>query len=190
MKYCFILSIILLACSNEQTGVDLYPDMKVRVTNLVETLRDRPITLEKIGTMDGEMDTTIVTDLDSAQWSRELQLFSSANFNKSIYRDLYQLEDRPDKSSNLTVRTYTYVGEKKVPVEWMEIRFLDDPDNWHNIKLKYRESNTGFMAHRDLEMNFEDVRGNYRIRNYSIRGYQKIIGQDTVKFSIIGTVKY
>ena len=190
MRYSGILIFILLACSSEPAGVELYPDMKMKVQELVENLRDKPISLQKIGNMDGEQDTTLLSGLDSAQWNRELQLFSSANFNKSIYRDLYEQKESADQNSNLTVRTYTYTGTKKVPVVSMEIRYLDDPSNWHGVKIKYRESNRGFQAHRDLEMNFEDMRGKYRLKDYSVNGFQKILGQDTVKFSIVGTLKY
>ncbi len=187
-----VVLIILVSCScrSERKPVDIHFDLDERVQIIIDQLDGYEYSLTKLATMDGVEESTSLTDLDSARWARELELFSSANINQPQFQGVYEIFDRPDENSNLTVRRYEHIEPMDANIPWMEVRYLNKLENCKSVTLEYREKNTGFSVFRILSMNFEDIRGENLLKDYSVKGYQKIFGQDTVKFFIQGELSY
>lgn len=185
-----LIFIIFVSCnSGEKDSVDLYFDLEAKVNLTVDQLVANSHVLTKFASLNDETDTALV-EPDTLQWKRELELFSTANINKIQYKGVYAVEDKNDENSNLQIRTYTHLDPEKANVTWMEVHYLEDFERVSFIKLNYKENNAGFSVYRDLSMNYEAIRGEYFLSSYSIEGYQKILGQDTVQFNIVGDISY
>lgn len=178
------------ACKGLRTDESpkIYFDLQEKLEEQILILLDEKASLTKTAILDGKEQTVEITP-DSTRWHNELQLFLSATINKPNYKDLYTIEEKPDPNSNLTIRSYVHIDQKAMIPE-MDVYYLKDIDNTVKISLKYKDQNVGFVADRHLTLQFEEINNEFLLKQYTISGFQKIIGMDTVKYEVIAFIKY
>ncbi|MDH5397119.1 MAG: hypothetical protein OEX02_03180 [Cyclobacteriaceae bacterium] len=183
--FAFSLLVSLIAClSEDQQGeVDMYFDMEQLTAQQVHLLNAMHASIEKKAVLDG-VEETIVYTPDTTNWRHELEVFSVANINKAIYKGSYTFYDETDIKSNLTIRTYTHIDTTEARIPWMKVYFLNNPDHYHQVELKYKEENKVYQLERLLSMSFEDINDQMVLSSYSVQGHQEVIGDKSIAFEV------
>ncbi|MFM7851611.1 MAG: hypothetical protein ACKO96_06740 [Flammeovirgaceae bacterium] len=143
--------------------------------------------IKKIATVNGHTDVSAFT-ADTTDMKRELEVFKQLDvINKPLFKNAYALSiATKDPKSNLLVKNYsikkTHQGESVVP--YVRIYYLNE--FWHikKIEASYKENNLLYSTHRYLVMEFDQVGNKLKLNKYLIKGFEKMILNDSVKFSI------
>lgn len=191
MKLAFgVIAIALLSsCNPRNLKYDKpYFDFDSLVHAQVITIGAANGSLHKKTFMNGRRDSTTFVP-DTASWKRELDVFVQLDLiNKPRYKDNYLLQLRPDDHSNLIMHTYT----PKIPSSVKELKFFyqEGSRKLRKIESNFRDENILFSTARKLSLEFDDEQGTMVITTFKVDGYQKMIFSDSVKFAILGKVRY
>ncbi len=180
--FLFVFTCVALAsCTESARKADSYFDSLV--TNQVKVLSLAKASILKQARIDGNQDETTFTP-DSTLWENELDIFRQLEiYERPAYRDAYEIKDGiSDGKSNLTVRSYHAL--KSIPVRDLKFYYHDQFQHLKKIEATYQEQNTLYTTWRTLQMDFEEVNGKSVLSSYGIRGIQKMILSDSIKFSI------
>ncbi len=119
------------------------------------------------------------------EWDAFLQLDV---INKPMYKNNYDITERADDKSNLTIRSYQCKIPSSVP--YVHFYYHDSWANLKRIESIYEEKNVLNSVARHLTLAFDEEQGKPFIQKYSITGGQKMIFNDTVQFSIQGSISH
>lgn len=182
----FASALLILGCSKVQTGsTRSFYNIDSLISFQVRHLKGR-YELNKFVTIDGREEHTRFVP-DSLQWARELDLFRQLDqVNKAAYRDAYDVRERRDPNSNLTVREMKLRPGTVAPVSEIEFYYLNDPDDLRKISAVVTTGNPLYTKEESYVLEFEAVNGIHLVHRYRIEGTQKMVMDDVVHFVIAG----
>lgn len=195
IRFALVLCIALtfVGCNRGNLVYDKpYFDFDSLVSKQIKLIGLSNDSIKKIAVMDGKTDVSVFA-VDTTVIKNELEVFRQLDvINKPLFKNAYQLAiDEKDNKSNLRVRTYRLKNSARVKsaVPYVRFFFLNDFQQLKKIESLFEESNSLYTTHRKLMMEFEGAGKEARLKNYSVSGFQKMILNDSVKFSIEGSVK-
>ncbi|TRX61361.1 hypothetical protein FNH22_04710 [Fulvivirga sp. M361] len=135
-------------------------------------------------------DSAVVTFTpDSVQWQDELNILKKADISNPTLDGIYVSEITDDPNSNLTVRT-TSTDKVDAEVKFFKLYYLERVGELRKFEAMWEEKNPLNSSQKIVTLFFEDIHDQVLLKSYKIKGTQKMILQDTVKFEITGTIKY
>jgi len=195
IRFALVLCVALtfVGCNRSNLVYDKpYFDFDSLVSKQIKLIGLSNDSIKKIAVMDGKTDVSEFA-VDTTVIKNELEVFRQLDvINKPLFKNAYQLAtDEKDNKSNLRVRTYRLKNSARVKsaVPYVRFFFLNDFQQLKKIESLFEESNSLYTTHRKLMMEFEGAGKEARLKNYSVSGFQKMILNDSVKFSIEGSVK-
>ena len=195
-SYFFILIVVLSSCKNNDARKEkVFFDLDSLITAQEKFLAESRPTLFKIADLDGQLDSTSVSDLDTTGWSAELDIFRQLDLNKkSVNRMNYAIQkDIRDPYSNLLI--CNYVAQKENTSDEMRrkhvnIYYQDKLTNPRKIEGEFLEQNALYTSSRSLVLELNNIHNKTLVTRYIVKGTQKMILGDSVRFEIIGTVTH
>ncbi len=186
---CFVLVFaIAVSCSEHKPVVGNYYNIDSLFDKQIGLLLKGKATLEKNARVGDEDSRVVFVPVDSASWAGELDIFRNLNaINKPVNRGLYRDTVRKDRSSNLTVRIFEALDED-LPVERLEIFFLNAPHDIRRMEATYREENVMFRTKRRLRIDFRKKDAGSVISAYSVTGGQKMLLGDSVRYAVTAKI--
>jgi len=188
IRTIFFVVVIGMMCSCKHQNLKCdkpYFDFDSLANVQVKKLNEAKETVSKKTFLNNENDSTAFIP-NEEQWKNELnELVQLDIINKPSFKGAYHFADTKDEHSNLQVRTYSTT--KKSPVAWVKFYFLNDFKNLKKIESIYHEENTMVSSQKKLLVDFDD---SLQIKHYHIQGFQKMILNDSVKFSVDGKIQH
>lgn len=149
-------------------------------TQAQELTRRKPAVEKRVELRGGQIETTRVPEVD---WSKELQIFYQADINKPALRGAYAV-DSVAKGDTL-LRTYRRKTGIDNSVE--RITVLSDaasPESAQEITATLTQNNPLFFSQKRVVMHTTDG----RLSDYQVKGVQKLVLFDTLRYSAVGRV--
>ncbi len=145
-------------------------------------------TIFKVASINSQMDSSSFK-VDSASLAHEWDAFLQLDvINKPMYKNNYEITERSDDKSNLTIRSYRAKEASSVP--YVHFYYHGSFANLKRIESEYVEKNVLNAVARHLTLILDEEQGKPFIQKYSITGGQKMILSDTVQFSIQGSISH
>jgi hypothetical protein len=181
--FLFVCLTGLVSCSLRQGTYDkTYLDIDSLLNQQVSLLAHRPIRVEKSARI-GQEESISTSTLDSISFTKELEVFRQVDaINKPGFRDEYEIQERADTKSNLTVRSYLSRGRGNIPA--VRFYFLNDLRHLKKMEATVNENNPLFASVRNLTMEFDQVGDQTILTSYQMEGVQKMTLSDTVRYSV------
>lgn len=126
---------------------------------------------------------------DSLGWANEFQIIEELDINKPALVGRYSISKEKDKNSNLEILRYQAM-DNSLEVEYFELYYLKELSDLKLIKAESSESNNIFKSSKSIEIELDHINGDLLLKSYSVKGYQKMILQDSVNFIIQGKIRY
>lgn len=187
--FLFILGFTLFTSCNQSNlkYEKLYFDFDSLITAQEGAVVKKKLRLSKVVLLDGKQDQS-ASPVDSAGIAQELDVFRQLDLiNKPLYRNAYQVSDGvEDSHSNLTLRKYTTTRQSPIP--WVTFYYQGDFHDLKKIESLYRENNTLYSTERRLLLEFDSSSGALLLSRYQLVGFQKMVLNDTVYFSVEGVL--
>ncbi|PJJ52795.1 hypothetical protein [Hymenobacter chitinivorans] len=158
----------------------LYFDVKGFLDNQAALLTQRQPAVEKRVTLrDGQVETTRVEKVD---WSKELQIFYQADINKPALRGAYEAVAAPAGDTVTTAKLY----RRKAGIENIvdQLRIEETDTQGGSIEATLTQDNPLFFSRKVLALNYQ----NGLLKSYRVRGVQKLVMFDTLRYSATVTV--
>jgi hypothetical protein len=181
-----ILPFLFISCQekarmNQPVRTAIF-SVKTLIDEQVKELKSWNFTIDKTTLINGKKEE-IFFNPDTAFWTKEFEIFATADIGKPSMRDRFILQES-DSSG------YHYVKYEAVDPDINGTRSLllclDSAGTLKGITILHQEDNFIYQSNRILRMNFSrDLlpHGNL-LTMYSIKGYQKIIFRDPVNYEI------
>ncbi len=186
---CFLLVLLIGSCQQANRVYEKpYFDFDSLIHTQVKARAIQQKTIFKVAFINTQEDSTSFK-ADSAVLAHEWDAFLQLDvINKPMYKNNYEITERADHKSNLTVRTY----QSKIPssVPFVHFYYHGSFANLKRIESKYVEKNVLTDIARHLTLTFDEEQGKPFIHKYSITGGQKMIFNDTLQFSIQGSISH
>ncbi len=141
----------------------------------------QPAVLKSVKTED-QPDETI--QLDQLDWADELAIFAEADINKPTLREYYNREEEQTADGGKIIR-FTKTEDAKVPVESLYLE-ISAQDKLQQLRTVIRDENLLFYSKRSATLESNPETG--RIQGYEVKGVQKMIFGDSLRYSIMGTL--
>jgi hypothetical protein len=183
-----ILAVAVAACdsdgSTSQAAVarkPLYFNLKGFLDKQTQLLKHRsPAVVKQVKLRDGHGETTRVTGIS---WSKELQIFYQADINKSALRGAYTVDAPVPAAGGLQQQTYRRKAGVDNAVERLTV--LSDPQGVREVAATLSQNNALFFSRKELIL-----RANQGLlTTYRVRGVQKLILFDTLRYSAVVQVQ-
>lgn len=184
------LTLISWSCqevTNVAVTSEYYP-LDSLISAQQEVLSKSQITLEKKAFIDTDSSTALFQP-DSLQWRNELDIFKKADITNPSLRGLYSSTISDDPNSNLTILTFN-ADQPNAEVKFIKLYYLDKIEELRKVEAMWEEKNPLNSSQKKITLLFEDIRDQVLLKSYEITGAQKMIMQDTVRFDVIGKIKY
>lgn len=165
-------------------------DFDSLVTHQLKWLSPLGDSIKKIAVMDGKQDASAFQATEEAL-RHELDIFQQLDvINKPIFKKAFLISAEEDTKSNLKVRLYQFNQQSNIksPVDFVRFYYLNDIHHLKKIESVYQEENALYFTKRNLTVEFEEKADRSMLKRYSISGVQKMILNDSVKFTISGTI--
>ncbi|MEP2670850.1 MAG: hypothetical protein ABJH04_17725 [Cyclobacteriaceae bacterium] len=179
----------LASCKHNPSVSKNYFDIDSLIDKQLIYLNKAGASLSKSASIDSVRDKTNFKP-DSASWANELEVFRHLDIiNKPIYVDSYNVTDgEKDTNSNLTVRSFE--ANKEIPVKSLKLYYQENPRKLRKLEAVLSEKNSLYYTTRKFSMELEDVNELMILSKYDVRGVQKMILRDSVRFTISSEVIY
>jgi hypothetical protein len=133
-----------------------------------------PGATKEVSLRGGPVETVRVPEV---KWADELQIFYQADINKAALRGAYRL-DSTTEAGGATRRTYTaQPGHPNASVTRLSV--LSAGGQPQEVEATLRQDNTLFSGQKQLRLTLQ----NGQLSTYSVRGSQKLVLFDTLRFS-------
>jgi hypothetical protein len=151
-----------------------YFDMRGLLDAQVQQLSARhPAIIKQVSLRDGATETVQVPEV---KWADELQIFYQADINKAALRGAYQVDSTSLPSGALR-RTYRLrPGHDNAAV--LQLAVTSAASQPQDIQATLRQDNALFFGQKNLHLTLD----NGQLRNYSVRGTQKLVLFDTLRY--------
>lgn len=155
-----------------------YFDVKGYLDAQVTRLNQLQPTVEKqVQLRDGRTETTRVAKTD---WTKELQIFYQADINKPALRGQYAPDVAPKVINGVTRDTYALRSGNDAPVKRLTVESAWKPSTTEQLTATIQQDNPLFYSEKKLRL---AVR-NGQLTEYEVRGVQKLVFFDTVRYSV------
>ncbi|HQQ82507.1 MAG TPA: hypothetical protein PK059_04910 [Cyclobacteriaceae bacterium] len=181
----FFVAAMTTGCQQATTQTEKILDFRGMIDRQVDQLSSEQRHLTKVAVMDqNQSDSTFLPT--RSIWARELEIFMELELvNKPAYKNAYALQDSiDDPSSNLYIRQYAAPG---APVPLIRL-FYRDKDHLKRLEATMLETNLLYSTERKLTLEFDEENKQAVLSQYSIAGFEKMAGSDTIRFNIQGQV--
>ncbi len=182
------LLIIFVSCNVENNTpgkIRTYYSIDSVLNQQREILNNLNPRLQKLAWVDQQQDTTSVR-LDSAGWAREMQIFNNISINKPALRDSYLIDSTQAEDGIWVSYTAKEALKEELEIEYMHI-FFNNNRKLQEVELLYKELGSLYNSKRKMHLGFNQ---NQLLSNYKIKGYQKIILKDTIRYRINASIIY
>jgi hypothetical protein len=133
-----------------------------------------PGATKQVSLRGGPVETVRVPEV---KWADELQIFYQADINKAALRGAYRL-DSTTEAGGATRRTYTaQPGHPNVSVTRLSV--LSTGGQPQEMEATLKQDNTLFSGQKQLRLTLQ----NGQLSAYSVRGSQKLVLFDTLRFN-------
>ena len=174
---CPILLVAMVGCQklkSEVAAIPEYPDLQEMYLDQVNRLAAFQFQKEVI--LDGKKEVKIMV-MDSSSWKKELSFFHEINPNQPEYVGSF--------SKGTVDRQISYVLKKGENGILKKLDLIGNEDNYNALFAIIHEDKNIYVHHREIEVRLEKG----LISSFKIKGYQKMILKDTIRFGITGTVQ-
>ncbi|UPL48973.1 hypothetical protein [Hymenobacter sublimis] len=134
----------------------------------------QPAVEKQVLLRDGQQETTRVTQLD---WAKELQIFQQADINKPALRGLYQV-DSAATAEGFTRRSYRRQPGTEHPVEQLTV--LSEGSTVRELTATVAQDNPLVYSAKTMTLRCQ----NGQVASYQVRGVQKLVLFDSVRYSV------
>jgi len=119
---------------------------------------------------------------DGADWSNELLVFRSADINKPLLRDSYEISN----TSKGNFRTTLYISKSpgETTVDKLSVQKIGNSEKAVKIHARLDSKNPLFGSAMTLEMDFQSLDGKHLLTRYASHGWQKMVSKDSTYYSI------
>jgi hypothetical protein len=118
-----------------------------------------------------------IVRVPQVKWADELQIFYQADINKAALHGAYRL-DSATEASGAVRHTYTaQPGHPNISVTRLSV--LSAGGQPQELAATLKQDNTLFSGQKQLRLTLQ----NGQLRTYSVRGSQKLVLFDTLRFS-------
>lgn len=189
--WVIIIALLGTACERQpRRDAHAFYNLDSLIDNQVQRLVELQPSLEKEATINGTSEKVVLESMDSTLLAREFEIFRQLDLNeKTLNASQYQDEQGiRDANSNLSIIQYTAMNP--LPLSYVRIYYQDTPEKVRRVEGEIFEKNRLYASGRFLTMEFIDVEGGPAVVGYEIRGTQKMILGDSMKFAIRGTLTY
>lgn len=175
-----------LATKNVETANKFFNIVGL-IDHQVKMLDSVSLSLLKIATIDGVEENILLTSPNFSTWTKELAIFKSADINKPILVDSYELA----QIETVGIKTTIYKSRfpKATQVDSLAISFIDNEEIPIKIHARLTSNNSLFESEKSFDLVFKNVNAQRLISNYKIEGWQKMISKDPISYLIEGSVK-
>lgn len=189
LLFCFLLALLISSCQQANRVYEKpYFDFDSLIHTQVKVRALQQKTIFKIAAINSQKDSSSFK-ADSAVLAHEWDAFLQLDvINKPMFKNNYKITERADSKSNLTVRSYESTIPSAVP--FVHFYYYGSFANLKRIESKYIEKNVLNDIARHLILTFDEEQGKPFIQKYSITGGQKMIFNDTLQFSIQGSISH
>jgi len=177
VPFCWLLT----ACSGQSTEEDkikVYYDVQSLFSEQSNLLRN--FAFIKKANIDGQSEEKTVS-FDSLGWSKELAMFANMDINKGAYIGAYEIREDVTKTGKILV--YERKPDAASEIDWVEVE-LDSEGLPLRFSGLFQEKNVLYQNKRKLSAEFVIENGRPLVSSYTIKGYQKILLKDTVRYQI------
>jgi len=182
--------LLLAACGSDDAArlgqpsrKPLYFDVKGLLDAQVVTLsKQNPAVEKKVQLRNGQLETTRVPHVD---WSKELAIFYQADINKTALRGAYTLgnQGRPE--------TPWFFWQRRPGIDAPVVKLTVVPSGADTLRgpvelltAVIRQDNPLFYSEKTLELHARQG----KLMSYEVRGVQKLVLFDTVRYSVSGRI--
>jgi hypothetical protein len=173
------------AFEKKQQSIDTYYDIDGLVDEQLLLLDSIGPSLLKTATINGFPEKIDFIPTDST-WSKELEIFRSADINKPRLLDSYlQTEANNEGDSSIV---YISKFPKSTLADTIRITFVNDLPS--KIYASLRSQNALFKTSKKLELEFSNIQGRHLLTDYSVAGWQKMMSKEPTQFEIAGHIQW
>lgn len=168
--------LVLVGCveAPSEIGREHYFDVAEFLEKQATRLTESGATVRKTVLLNGREERTVA---GAVNWARELAPFEAADLNRPAWRDRYRI----DTVRRGEERRVTYVArDEDLPVDRLEL--LLRGEHLHELRVDLRNRNVLYDSRRRLELFCDST--THLVRSYGVRGYQKLILRDSVRFAV------
>jgi hypothetical protein len=152
-----------------------YFDVRGLLDAQVQQLTASHPSVEKRVTLRGDAPETV--RVPQVKWADELQIFYQADINKAALRGAYAV-DSASLPGGVVRRTYRLQpGHDNAPV--LRLAVTSAAGQPQEIAATLRQDNALFFGKKDLLLRLQ----NGQLRQYSVRGVQKLVLFDTLRYA-------
>jgi hypothetical protein len=187
LLYLSLLFFLLNSCLERgQKDPRVIFDLEGFIDGQVEWLSSQDPGLEKHTGMAGDSEM-LVLDHDSLGWQKELSIFKTADIHKPGLRDYYE-KVRKDSGTE-SIDEYVLKDTSKSETLFLRIIREKGSDLVREIEAGQHSDNPIYNSRRDLYLRFLPVdQEQVRLDSFGIRGYQKMILQDSIFYFTSGKI--
>ncbi len=185
--FLFLFLFLVFACDRgrqrkEQEFFDLeqFLDGQIRTLSSIET------ELLKLTIVDDSTDHVILQH-DSSGWAREMSVFRTADIHKPGLRNFYTktLID----SGSWEIVKYELMDTTQSETLFLKIFSDKNSDSILKIEALQRTKNPIYNSKRKLFLTLAPLEdGRMRLDSFHVRGYQKMVMQDSIQYASSGKV--
>jgi hypothetical protein len=131
------------------------------------------------------VETIVQSDLDSVQWQKELKIFREHDINKPVLIDAYQIHQGVTDQGNKRV-SYSLIDTTQLGILNMTVLY-DSNNSVSSLNSTFREQNLLYGNFREVNLT---TGGLGKLDRYSVRGYHKLMFNDTVYYQLEVKLNY
>lgn len=187
----FIFLVICCSCrpaeSQKVKIANKYYDINGLIDRQVKSLDSIGLFLLKKAIIDGAEETAQFSQPNLSIWTRELAIFKSADINKSMLVDSYDIIETKNDVGKLII--YKSKNPESTQVDSLVISFIAQEKDPLAVYATITSKNALFESEKHLELDFNTEVGKTFLSNYRIKGWQKMISKDSTTFAIEGSIR-
>ncbi len=180
-----LLGILQFSCERRtiREQADIF-DLEKFIDEQIEELAEGKYELQKLTVIDDSVERATVTH-DSAGWTKELSIFKTADIHKPGLRDYYE-RSVISRNGN-RIEKYTLRDTSESRTLYLTIIYREDSRAVSQVKAAQQTNNPIYQSKRDLFIGFKrlDDQG-ILMDTFSIKGFQKMVMQDSVNYFSAG----
>lgn len=165
------ISLAISACSENTSAFEKqYIDLRSVIEQAISTNQNQQPTFVKEVLIDGESETITTKQID---WSKELEVFLSADLNKRDYLNKYKIDSTKNQVK------YSLLPEMESAVKDVTI-FFDSTASISRINALLKTNNFLYDSERELSILFETN----KLVSYEVSGWQQLFIGGKKQYSI------
>ena len=175
LLYLVIVWVVFACNSQEKASVNTFFDVKTLIQAQMKDLNARKPKVQKTVTVNQKSESHIIQDID---WSKELELFTQADLNKTAYQQSYSRD-----TSYAQTLIYVLHTDEHLPIKTLRVAF-DKAQKPTKIEATIGSKNYLYESEKHLTL----IMTNGKLQAYDIEGFQQLALGKREEFRIVGKV--